>query len=506
MQMMDVGSLLLQGFSRMLDLKMLLLCLCGTTVGTLVGVLPGLGPAAAIAILLPLIYGVDPLAALVALSGIYYGAMYGGTITSVLLNLPGESASVVTTFDGYPMAQQGRGGVALGISAIGSFVAGTLGIFLLTLIAVPLSRMALKFGPPEQFALMALVFALCTSLTQGSLVKSLLSLFLGLLLGSVGQDVVSGAQRLTWGVAYLLDGVTFLPAVVGMYGLAEVIFDIIHPSEFIHGVEETKLRLKDVFPTLADLKDSTGAIIRGSILGFIVGVLPGAGATIASFLSYGIEKKVSKTPEKFGTGAIQGVAGPESANNGASSGAFVPLLALGIPGSSTTAVLLGAFILVGIQPGPRLFSEHADVVWGLIASMYVGNIMLLIINVAFIPAFVWLLRVSKRSLPVVIATLCFVGIYAMNNQMADVWMMLAFTALGYAFKIADIPASPLIVALVLGEGMEDSLRQALVMSKGSPALFFTRPISLILLAASFLSLAFPLIKGWYNKNANGTKG
>ncbi len=504
MDIMDIGSLLLQGFSRVLDLKLLLLCLCGTTVGTLVGVLPGLGPAAAIAVLLPLIYGVDPLSALVALSGVYYGAMYGGTITSVLLNLPGESASVVTTFDGYPMAQKGRGGVALGISAIGSFVAGTCGIFLLTLIAVPLSRMALKFGPPEQFAVMVLVFALCTSLTQGRMVKSLLSLFLGLLLACVGQDVVSGTPRLTWDVVYLLDGVTFLPAVVGMFGLAEVLYNILHPAEFIQGAEKTNLNLKNVFPSLIDLKESVGPILRGSILGFIVGVLPGAGATIASFLSYGIEKKVSKTPEKFGTGMIQGVAGPESANNGASSGAFVPLLALGIPGSSTTAVLLGAFILVGIQPGPRLFSEHADVVWGLIASMYVGNIMLLIINVAFIPVFVWLLKISKRSLPVVIATLCFIGIYAMNNQMADVWMMLAFTALGYAFKISDIPAAPLIIALVLGGGMEDSLRQALVMSKGSVALFFTRPISLVLLGASVLALAFPLIKGLYKRSVDRT--
>ncbi|MFZ4437646.1 MAG: tripartite tricarboxylate transporter permease [Syntrophales bacterium] len=505
MDMIEIGSLLLQGFSRMLDLKLLFLCLCGTTVGTLVGVLPGLGPAAAIAILLPLIYGVDPLSALVALSGVYYGAMYGGTITSVLLNLPGESAAVVTTFDGYPMAQQGRGGVALGISAIGSFVAGTFGIFFLTLIAVPLSRMALKFGPPEQFAVMVLVFSLCSSLTEGGLIKSLLSLFVGLLFACVGQDVVSGSQRLTWGAVYLMDGITFLPAVVGMYGLADVTYNIIHPSEFIHGAEETKLHLRDVFPSLIDLKDSTGSIIRGSIIGFIVGVLPGAGATIASFMSYGIEKRISKTPEKFGTGVIQGVAGPESANNGASSGAFVPLLALGIPGSSTTAVLLGAFIMVGIQPGPRLFNEHPDIVWGLIASMYVGNIMLLIMNVAFIPVFVWLLRISKRSLPVIIATLCFIGIYAMNNQMADVWMMLFFTALGYAFKVADIPASPLIIALVLGEGMEDSLRQALVMSKGSPALFFTRPISLVLLIASMISLAFPLIKNWYNRNANGAE-
>jgi putative tricarboxylic transport membrane protein len=506
MDMTDVGSLLLQGFSRMMDLKMLLLCLCGTTVGTLVGVLPGLGPAAAIAILLPITYGVDPLSALVALSGVYYGAMYGGTITSVLLNLPGESASVVTTFDGYPMAQQGRGGVALGIAAIGSFVAGTLGLVLLTLIAVPLSRMALKFGPPEQFAVMLVVFSLCTSLNQGGLTKSLLSLFLGLLFGTVGQDVASGTQRLTWGAVYLLDGITFLPAVVGMFGLTEVIYDIIHPSEFILGAEKTKLHLRDVFPSLTDLKDSAGAIMRGSFLGFFVGVLPGAGATIASFLSYGIEKKVSKTPEKFGKGAIQGVAGPESANNGASSGTFVPLLSLGIPGSATTAVLLGAFILVGIQPGPRLFKEHADVVWGLIDSMYVGNLMLLIINVAFIPVFVWLLRISKRSLPVVIATLCFIGIYAMNNQMADVWMMLFFTALGYAFKLTDMPASPLIIALVLGAGMEDSLRQALVMSMGSPALFFTRPISLVLILVSMLLFTFPFISRWYSRRAEGVRG
>ncbi len=494
MDNIGVWASLIQGFSRMMDPQLLFMCLCGTIAGTLVGVLPGLGPAAAVAVLLPVIYGVDPLVAIVAMAGIYYGAMYGGTITSVLLNVPGESASVVTTFDGYPLAKAGRGGVALGLAAIGSFIAGTIGLVLLTLIAVPLARAALKFGPPEYFAVMILAFTLISSLARGDMIKSLLSLFLGLLLSTVGQDVVSGYPRLTWGSIRLIDGVDFLPAVVGMFGITEVIEDLIYPSEFITGKKGTKLSLWKIFPSRSDLRDSYGSMVRGGFLGFLVGILPGAGATIASFLSYGLEKRVSKNPEKFGKGALQGVAGPESANNSASSGAFVPLLALGIPGSATTAVLLGAFILLGVQPGPRLFTDHPDVVWGLIASMYIGNFLLLVQNTVFIPVFVWLLKVSQRSLPVVVATLCFVGVYSINNAMSDVWMMLIFAALGYAFKAGKIPASPLIIALVLGQNTEYALRQSLVISMGSPWIFLTRPICLSLLVVSAFSLFFPLIR------------
>ncbi len=493
MENSDVWVPLLQGFSRIMDLKLLLMCFVGTSVGTLIGVLPGIGPAAAVAVLLPVTYGSDPLTALVMLAGIYYGAMYGGTITSVLINVPGETASVVTTFEGYPMAKAGLGGVALGISAIGSFFAGTVGLVMLSLIAVPLARAALKFGPPEYFAVMLLTFTMVAALGGGGLTKSLLSLFLGLLFATVGQDIVSGYDRLTYGVSSLIDGIKFIPVIVGMFGLTEVVYELIHPSEFIGGDKDTKLELRSIFPKIHHVKESLASIVRGGIIGFFVGVLPGAGAVTASFLSYGLEKKVSKNPEKFGTGVIQGIAGPESANNGASSGSFVPLLALGIPGSTTTAVLLGAFIILGVQPGPRLFTDHPHVVWGLIASMYVGNFMLLVLNTAFIPVFVWLLKISQRSLSVIVAVLCFVGVYSMNNSMPDVWMMLIFTLFGFAFKLCSIPPSPLIIALVLGQSAEFALRQSLVISMGSPAIFFTRPICIALICASAFSLLIPFI-------------
>jgi len=485
---------LLQGFLRVIDLRLLLMCFAGTSLGTLIGVLPGIGPAAAIAVLLPATYGSDPLTALVMLSGIYYGTMYGGTISSVLINVPGETASVVTTFDGYPMAKAGLGGVALGISAYGSFIAGTMGLVMLSLVAVPLSRAALKFGPPEYFAVMVLTFTMIVGLGGGNLIKSLLSLFLGLLFAAVGQDVVSGYERLTFGITSLLDGIKFIPVVVGMFGLSEVVYGLIHPSEFVGGDKDTKLKLRSVFPKIHHVRESIPSIFRGGFIGFFVGVLPGVGAVTASFLSYGLEKRISKNPEKFGTGVIQGVAGPESANNGASSGAFVPLLALGIPGSTTTAVLLGAFIILGVQPGPRLFTQHPDVVWGLIASMYIGNLMLLILNTACIPVFVWLLKISQRSLSVIVATLCFVGVYSMENSMPAVWMMLLFTLLGFAFKLFSIPPSPLIISLVLGQSAEYALRQSLVISMGSPAIFFTRPICGVLMCASAIFLMIPLMK------------
>ncbi|WP_046866664.1 tripartite tricarboxylate transporter permease [Microvirga massiliensis] len=493
MEFLSAWSSLLGGFERMMDPHLLLMCFIGTFAGTLVGVLPGLGPAAAVAILLPMTYGADPLSALVGMAGVYYGAMYGGTITSVLLNVPGESASVVTTFDGYPLAKQGRGGLALGLAAIGSLAAGTIGLILLTLMAVPLARAALSFGPPEYFAVMLLAFTLVSALSSESILKAGLSLFLGLLLCTVGQDVVSGTPRLTFGSMELLDGVNFLPAVVGMFGLAEVMQGVIHRSEFALA-GRTKLKLKSIFPSPSDLRETYGSILRGGFLGFIFGLLPGTGATVASFMSYGVERRLSKTPEKFGHGALQGVAGPESANNSASSGEFVPLLALGIPGSATTAVLIGAFVLLGIQPGPRLFAEHPDIAWGLIASLYVGNVMLFVQNTAMIPFFVWLLMVSQRCLPVVVASLCFIGVYSINNVMSDVWMMLAFAALGYIFKICNIPPAPLIIALVLGPAAENALRQSLVISMGSPWIFFLRPISAGLLVLAAGSFFLPMLQ------------
>jgi putative tricarboxylic transport membrane protein len=486
-------DLLAQGFERIWDPWLLAMCFAGTFAGTLVGVLPGLGPSAAIAVLLPLTYGADPLVALVALAGIYYGAMYGGTITSVLLNVPGEGASVVTTYDGYPLARAGRGGAVLGIAALGSFVAGTIGLIFLSLVAVPLTKFALMFGPPEYFAVMLLAFVMVSSLARANLVKCFLALSLGLLLATVGQDVVSGLPRLTWGTMELVDGVGFIPAVVGMFGLAEVLHDLVHPSQAVTS-PSSKLAIRDVFPTRDDIRRTYPSMFRGGVLGFFVGILPGAGATIASFLSYGVEKRVSKTPEKFGTGMIEGVAGPESANNSASSGAFVPLLTLGIPGSGSTAVLLGAFVILGIQPGPRMMTDHGDVAWGLIASMYVGNLMLLAQNILMVPLFVWLLRISRNVMPVIVATICVVGVYSIDNSMWEVWVMLIFTALGYAFKIAQIPAAPLVIALVLGQSAEYALRQSLVISMGSPMVFFERPICIVLLTITMLCLLYPLVR------------
>jgi putative tricarboxylic transport membrane protein len=486
-------SLLGAGFERMADPWLLFMCFAGTFAGTLVGVLPGLGPAAAIAVLLPLTYGADPLVALVSLAGIYYGAMYGGTITSVLLNVPGEGASVVTTYDGYPMARQGRGGAALGVAAIGSFVAGTMGLMFLSVLAVPLARYALDFGPPEIFAVMVLAFIMVSSLARGNMIKCFVSLFLGLLLSTIGQDVVSGETRLTWGSMQLVDGVDFIPAVVGLFGLSEMLYDLVHPSEFVDA-KKSKIRIRDVFLTWEDFRSTIGSMLRGGVLGFFVGLLPGSSAAISSFLSYGLEKRLSKTPEKFGTGVIQGVAGPESANNAATSGAFVPLLTLGIPSSGTTAVLVGAFIILGITPGPRLMTEHPDVVWGLIASMYVGNVMLLFQNILLIPLFIWLLKVSRNVLPVIVATICVVGVYSVNNSMLDVWFMLLFTALGYGFKVTGIPAAPMVIALILGHDAEYALRQSLVISMGSPAVLFTRPICAVLFAVAAACLLYPLVR------------
>lgn len=490
---METLNLLGDGFARMWDPWLLLVCFLGTFAGTLVGVLPGLGPAAAIAILLPVTFGADPLTALVGLAGIYYGAMYGGTVTSVLLNVPGEGASVVTTYDGYPLARQGRGGAALGVAAIGSFIAGTMGLVFLSILAVPLSRYALNFGPPENFALMVLGFMMVSSLARGNLIKSFLSLFLGLLLATIGQDVVSGQTRLTWGSMNLVDGIGFIPVVVGMFGLTEILHDLTNPSRFV-GEASTKIKLRDVFLTWPDFRRTWPSMARGGFLGFYLGVLPGAGATIASFLSYGLEKRISKTPEKFGTGMLEGVAGPESANNAASSGAFVPLLTLGIPGSGTTAVLLGAFVMTGIQPGPRLMVDHPDVTWGLIASMYVGNVMLVAQNILLIPLLIWMLKVSRNVMPVIVATICVIGVYGVHFSMWDVWLMLLFTALGYLFKVADIPVAPLVIGLVLGQLTEYALRQSLVISMGSAEIFFTRPICIAVFALAAVSLLYPLIR------------
>lgn len=486
---MDFLSNLSMGFSIALSPLNLLVVTIGVIIGTLIGALPGIGPVAALSILIPLVFGMDPISAMILMCGIYYGCMYGGTITSVLMNVPGESASLMTCLDGNAMARQGRAGPALTIAAIGSFVAGTFSVVMLTVLAPPIAEYALSFGPPEYFALMLLGLSAISGLTGASRAKGYAMALVGLALATVGLDPINGVQRFTFGNLELMDGIGFLPIAVGMFGLGAVLQMIEKPV----ALEIMKTTLREMIITKQDLKDSTMPIARGSLIGFVIGVLPGAGATIATFLAYAVEKRISKTPERFGNGAIEGVASPEAANNASTGGAMIPLLTLGIPGSGTTAVLLGVLTLFSLQPGPLLFTKNPDFVWGLIASMYIGNVMLLVLNIAFVPAFVSLLRVPYRVLAPLIAIFCLVGVYSVNYSVMDLWLMLAFGAIGYLAQKMDYPLAPLVLALVLGGLMEVSLRQSLKMSQDDVSIFFTRPIAVTIMAIVFVIVLWPLL-------------
>lgn len=488
---MDTFQALLLGFQTALTPTNLFVCMVGILIGELVGALPGIGPTGAVAILLPASYQLGPAAALILLAGIYYGTQYGGTITSVLMNVPGESSSVVTTFDGYPMAKQGRAGIALGIAAIGSFVGGTLSVIGLMVLGPMLADYALAFGPPEYFALMVLALSLITAFTGKSLTRGLISTVFGLLIGCVGDDVISGDPRLTFGISGLLDGIQFLPVAVGLFGVSEMIESLLDKE----GTEVIKVDVgwRKVLPSWSDMRQSTGAILRGSVLGFLVGVLPGAGATIASFLSYGLEQKVSKNPERFGHGAIEGVAGPETANNASTGGAFVPMLSLGIPGSGTTAVLLGGFLMFGLHPGPALFKEAPDVVWGLIASMYIGNVALVVINIGFIPLMVQIMDRISPYLRLLVVILAIMGVYSFRNTMLDVVVMLTFAVLGIFMKKFEFPLAPVVLGLILGERAEISLRQSMTISQNDISIFLTHPIAAVLLIAAAVSFFLPVI-------------
>jgi putative tricarboxylic transport membrane protein len=489
---MDALGNLLLGFSVALTPANLFWCLLGVVLGTMVGVLPGLGPAATIAMLLPLTLKMDHTTAIIALAGIFYGARYGGSTTSILLNIPGESSSVVTCLDGYQMARQGRAGPALGISAIASFVAGTIGVLGLMLVAPPLARFALRFAPPEYFALMVLGLAMVVFLAGDSMVKALLALLVGLWLASIGTDLFTAESRFTFGQVKLLGGVDFIAATVGIFAIGEVMVNL----ESRGGAEIFKLGkgLKNLLPTVRDLKDCRFAFLNGSIVGFLVGALPGAGATVASFLSYGIEKAFSRHPEKFGTGIVEGVAAPEGANNADAGGALVPLLTLGIPGGNTTAILLGGLILWGYKPGPLLIQEHPDLFWGLVASMYIGNVLLLVLNLPLVPLFAQILRLPYFVLYPLIIGISIVGVYSVNNNVFDVWMMGLFGLLGYLMRKLEFPAAALILGLVLGDSLERALRQSLMMSQGDIAILVTRPISSVLLLLAALILALPLVR------------
>src|SRR5688572_5507412 len=469
---MDFLANLAMGFGVALTPFNILMAIAGVMIGILIGALPGVGPPSGVAMLLPLTFGMDPTSGIIMLAALYAGTMYGGTITAVLINTPGESASVVTCLDGYQMALQGRAGAALGIAAIGSFIAGTIGVVLLMLVSPALAKWSLSFGPPETFALMLLGLTTCTLLAGEDPLKGYISMVAGLMLAMVGYDIISGDARFGFGIPEMMDGVDFLPAAIGLFGLGEVLGG----AEQKGGTPlKTSVKLRDVLPSLADWTRSKWAIARGTLMGFAVGVLPGAGPTVAAFLAYTVEKKVSDEPEKFGKGEIKGVAGPESANNAAATAAMVPMLTLGIPGSATTAMMLG------LRPGPMLFEKNPQFVWGLIASQYIANVMLLVLSTLAIPLFVRAVRVPYSILMPLIVVFCITGAYSLKNNIWDVGQMLVFGVIGYLMKKLGYSPAALVLALVLGPLAERALRQSLIISDAGLGIFFTRPISGVLM-------------------------
>ena len=494
---MSTLDFLLDGFAVAFQWQNILFAFVGVIIGTAVGVLPGIGPMSGVALLIPvtatLTSGLPAEAAaassIILLAGVYYGAMYGGSTTSILLNTPGESSSVVTTLDGYQMAKQGRAGSALSIAAIGSFAAGIVSLIGLVLLAEPLSNIAIKFGPAEYFSLMLLGLCAVSGLAGKSMTKALIMTIFGLLLGTIGIDAVSGIARFTYDLPILYSGLEFLTIAVGLFALGEVFKTILERDEEDGAIA----KIERILPTKQDLKDSAKPIVRGSLLGFFIGVLPGAGATLASFFSYIAEKKFSKHPEKFGKGAIEGVAGPESANNAASGGAMIPLLTLGIPGSGTTAILMGALIMYNIQPGPLLFEDHPDVAWGLIASMFIGNLMLLVLNMPLVKVFAKIIQTPKKYLLPIIVAISFFGVYAVQYTTFDLYLLLACGVIGYLLSKNDYPVAPLVLALVLGPMIENNMRRALTISNSDFSIFLTRPLSLAFIIVAAAWLLIPLL-------------
>ena len=484
---------LFAGFGIATTAANLFYCLLGAIAGTLVGILPGLGPIAGIALLIPVTFGLSPTSAIIMLAGIYYGAMYGGSTTSILLNVPGETASVITCIDGYQMAQKGRAGPALAICAIGSFTAGTIAIFGMVFLAPPLADAALAFGPAEYFSLMVCGFIVLSNVTGTSLLKSLMMAVVGLIIGTVGLDPVTGEYRFTFDSTYLLSGIEFVAVAIGLFGIAEVLSNVDQPLEIL----EQKVivpRFRDLYPSLQDLKTSIGAILRGAGIGFGVGLIPGPAPVIATYASYMVEKKVSKHPEEFGKGAIEGVAGPESANNSACQSAFIPLFVLGIPFAPPTAILLGALMIHGVVPGPMMISEHPDVFWGVIASMYIGNFILLLLNLPFVPFFANILRIPKKILLPLVMLFCITGMFTVNNSIDDVWLMILCGVLGFVMRKWAYEAAPLLLALVLGPKLEVAFRQSLMLSHGSFWTFVERPFSLVFLLATLIFLCVPAVQ------------
>ncbi|MFC4012954.1 tripartite tricarboxylate transporter permease [Nonomuraea purpurea] len=486
---MDVMAELLGGLATALSPQNLLYAFAGCLLGTLIGVLPGIGPVAGVALLIPLTLNLDATSAIIMLAAIFYGTQYGGTITSVLLNTPGESASAITTIDGYAMTKQGRAGVALTIAALGSFVGGTVATIGLVVAARPLGDLGLRIGPPEFFSLMVLGISLLVALAGRSMTKALISGVLGLLISMVGIDPVAGAPRFTFGSDRLLDGISFVAVIIGLFGLSEI---LVAPKGGT--AKATAPGLRALMPGRTDLRRSAPAIARGTGIGFLLGLVPGMTGSVSSLLAYGAERKFSKHRAELGSGAVEGVAGPETANNAHANGALVPLFTLGIPASPTIAVLMGAFLQQGLTPGPTLFAEHADVAWGIIASLFVGNVILLVLNVPLVSLWTSILRIPYPVLTAVILTFMVVGAYTINFSVFDVFVMVAFGLLGLLLRRLDIPLAPLVLTLVLGPLMERSLRESLELSQGDLTVFLTRPICVVLLVVALAIAASPLLR------------
>jgi putative tricarboxylic transport membrane protein len=481
---------LLYGFSVALTPTNLFACFIGVLVGTIVGILPGIGPVGAMALLLPSTFALQPATALIMLAGIYYGAMYGGSTTSILVNVPGEAGSVVTALDGYQMTRRGRAGAALAVAAVGSFIAGSLGVVGIVLASSWLADQALRFGPPEYFAMALAGLLLLSRLSGGSVMHALVLVAIGLALGTVGMEPISAIRRFTFGSVQLSQGIELVPVIMGLFGVAEV---LVIAESGLRRAHIVSVKLRELLPTGLEWRQSAAPIARGSVVGFFTGLIPGPASVLATFIAYTLERRVSKTPERFGQGAIEGVAGPEAANNGATAGAMVPLLSLGIPFSPATAILLGALVITGIQPGPLLISQRPEVFWGVVASMYVGNLILLILNLPLVGLFVSVLRIPTHVLATLVLLLCLVGAFSLNNSQLDLWVLVAFGIFGYGLRKLRIDPSPLVVALVLGPLMEKTLRQTLFMERGDVLAVLARPLTLTLLLIGLLAVATPAL-------------
>ncbi|MDP1990511.1 MAG: tripartite tricarboxylate transporter permease [Syntrophales bacterium] len=480
---MESLQLLMNGFAIALQPMNLLFALIGCVLGTLIGVLPGIGPSAGTAILIPVTFALNPTSAIIMLGAIYYGAMYGGTITSVLINCPGEAASAVTCLDGYQMSRNGRAGAALSVAAIGSFIGGSVAVAALVVVALPIANLALRFGPPEFFALMFIGLTMVTGLAGRSIVRALLSAVIGLLIAMIGIDPVQGAPRFTFGITELFGGLNIVPVVMGLFGISEIMINVESSA-----LQVFKTQVSSLIPTREDVRRSIMPILRGTGIGFLLGLVPGIGSMVPTFMSYTVEKWASKTPEKFGTGMIEGVAGPETANNAYANSAMIPLFALGIPASPTLAILMGALMMNGLLPGPLLFQDHSDFIWAVIASFVIGNVMLLILNLPLIPMWVAVLKIPYAILFALILGFAVMGAYSVESSVFGVGVMLVFGLLGYIFKKLDIPLAPFALTLILGSMMEKALRQSLEMSGGDLSIFYTRPLTATMLVISVIIL------------------